>query len=158
MQRLYRRHGDCLQCDRAILRGHVDNKFCSLKCRRAFDNAINNATTALKKKIHPAIEQRYGERSQDLFQILEQNDKVLRRIIRYHDFGFLPVPRLVLQKEGFDFRVFSATEINPRTDGRIYWTYAMGVEVGSDWEHLTIRFRHSDGSLRQMNQPCPRSL
>ena len=153
MPRLTLAHNICMQCHKIIFRRtHCDTKFCEKECQRKFDNAINNPASALRKKIHAEFIQRYGERSAELFESFRKNDQALRKIIRYLDFGFLPVPRLVLAKHGYDFDRYSSTEVNLRTDGRIYWTYSLGIEVGADTENVIIRFRNSDGSLRQMGK------
>lgn len=152
-QRLFRHRGNCRNCGGPIHRGHVDNKFCSEECRKEFYNDINNATTALRKKLHPVFQLLYRDRAKALFDTLAANDRALRKVIHCHDFDLLlPVPLSLLQMWGFDLYTFTSVTFNPQSDGSIYWTYAMGVEVGTDRENVIIRFRNSKGELREMKR------
>lgn len=98
---------DCLYCNKEILFGRTDKRFCNDTCR----NNYNREIRARKTFVEPAVK--------EIFRVIQKNYDILNSVTMKFNFS-LPhvVSRQFLIDNNFHFKFF--TSIRKQSDGSIY--------------------------------------
>ncbi len=109
----------CLECG-TVLRGRIDQKFCSDQCRNTYNNRLNKDESALMKNINNR---------------LRKNRRILKEL---NPNGKAKVKKQTLLSKGFNFKYF--TNVYKTKEGRVYYfCYEYGyLPLDNDFYALVI--------------------
>ncbi len=114
----------CPVCSKPIV-GRSDKKFCSLAC---------------KNKFHHPAQHRQGDIIKTVNRFLFQNFKILEAVFKEEKKNKLMVPRILLDKMGFQFNYCTGCYINSK--GKLYhYVYDYAWMEFSNQELMLLRQR-----------------
>ncbi len=110
----------CLECGTKII-GRADKKFCSDQCRVSYNNRLNSNETNFMRNVN---------------NVLRKNRRIL---IELNTSGKSKVTRDILQRQGFDFNLFTSTYTTK--EGAVYhYCYEQGyLQVDKNWYLLVVK-------------------
>lgn len=86
----------CRQCKKKLV-GRSDKKFCTIKCKNAYHRKLNETNNTIVHQIDG---------------ILHRNYAIFKELMEEQTSSKMMIPRLILEKMGFNFNYYTGTYLN----------------------------------------------